>query len=310
MISDLDLVRTFLAVVESGSFSAAAPGVYRSQAAVSQQIRRLETQLGAPLFARGHREVSLSETGRRFLPHARRLLQASEQAQRAAQGIQQRTLRIGVADDLAAPIVMPALGTLAATDASLAFEITTGGTRTLHAQIPAQLDAVIGLAIPRLREGTELARLRLQWFGRWDGRGSVPLALCSEGCLMRRQALAALDRAGLAWNLRVAASNVGVVEAAARAGIALGPLLEATAPAGLEVIRQLPPPGEIGLRLYAGKHVDRRLTGQLAAAIRRRLDTATRHPAARAASGKPRKALSAKARRASAASSRPAAASG
>ncbi len=81
--------------------------------------------------------------------------------------------------------------------------------------------------------GTELARLRLQWFGHWNGHGSVPLALCGEGCLMRRQALAALDRVGLAWNLRVAASNVGVVEAAAAAGVAVGPLLEAIAPAGL-----------------------------------------------------------------------------
>jgi len=307
MINDLALVRTFLAVVEAGSFTAAASGVYRSQAAVSQQIRRLESQVGAPLFARGHREVTLSETGRRFLPHARRLLHASEQARQAAQGIQPRTLRIGVADDLAAPIVMPALGALAASDDSLAFEVTTGYTSTLQALIPAQLDAVVGLAIPHLRRGTELARLRLQWFGHWNGHGSVPLALCGEGCLMRRQALAALDRVGLAWNLRVAASNVGVVEAAAAAGVAVGPLLEAIAPAGLAADEALPTPGAIGLRLYAGKHMDSRFVEQLATAIRHQLKARQqRHVAASASAGGKPKTLSAKARRSYAATPRPA----
>lgn len=269
MINDLDLVRTFLAVTEAGSFSAAAPGVYRSQAAVSQQIRRLESQLGAPLFERGHREVALSETGQRFLPHARRLLQASEQAHLAARGIQQRTIRIGVADDLAGTLVMPALATLMAQDASLVLEITTGATRILHAQLSTQLDVVVGLAIPRLAEGTELARLRLGWFGRWNGEGNVPLALCGEGCLLRRQALAALDRAGRPWELRVAASNMGVVETAAATGMAVGPLLEAAVPASLPCASTLPSPGDIGLRIYTSRRMDGRLLDQLAAMLRK-----------------------------------------
>jgi DNA-binding transcriptional LysR family regulator len=270
MISDLELVRTFLAVVEAGSFTAAAPGVYRSQAAVSQQIRRLEAQVGAPLLERGRREVTLSNAGRRLLPHARQLLAASEEARMAAHGIDHRSLRIGVPDDLAA-LVMPALAGLGASDATLAFEVVAGTTRDLYASIPAQLDVVIGLAIPRLQDGTELARLRLRWFGHWNGRGSVPLALCREGCLLRRQALAALGRAGTAWHLCVTATHVGVVEAAIAAGMAVGPLLEAVAPAGLPGATALPAPGDIGIRLYADRRMDARLLGQLAAAVRQQL---------------------------------------
>lgn len=271
MISDLDLVRTFLAVVEAGSFSAAAPGVYRSQAAVSQQVRRLETQLGTPLFERGHREVALSEAGQRFLPHARRLLQAGEQARLAARGIERRTIRIGVADDLAAPLAMPALATLLAQDATLAFEVVTGATRALHAQLASALDVVLGLAIPRLAEGTELARLRLGWFGGWQGHGHLPLALCGEGCLLRRQALAALDRAGRPWEWRVAASSMAVVEAAATAGMAVGPLLAAAAPENLPAVAGLPSPGDIGLRLYASRRMDARLLERLATAVRKQV---------------------------------------
>lgn len=275
MISDLDLVRTFLAVVEAGSFTAAAPGVYRSQAAVSQQIRRLEAQVGAPLLERGRREVTLSNAGRRLLPHARQLLAASEQARLAAHGVDQRSLRIGVPDDLA-PLVMPALARLTASDAALAFEVVTGTTRDLHASIPAQLDIVVGLAIPRLQDGTELTRLRLRWFGHWDGRGSVPLALCREGCLLRRQALSALGRAGTAWHLCVAATTIGVVEAAVATGMAVGPLLEAAAPAGLPHTTALPAPGDIGIRLYADRRMDAGLLKQLSAAIRRQLGAGAR----------------------------------
>jgi DNA-binding transcriptional LysR family regulator len=270
MITDLELVRTFLAVVEAGSFTAAAPGVYRSQAAVSQQIRRLEVQVGAPLLERGRREVKLSNAGRRLLPHARQLLAASEAARLAAHGVDHRSLRIGVPDDLAA-LVMPALARLAASDPTLAFEVVAGTTRDLYASIPAQLDVVIGLAIPRLQDGTELARLRLRWFGRWNGRGRVPLALCREGCLLRRQALSALGRAGTAWHVGVTATHVGVVEAAIAAGMAVGPLLEAVAPAGLPRATALPAPGDIGIRLYADRRMDKHLLGQLANAVRQQL---------------------------------------
>ncbi len=105
--------------------------------------------------------------------------------------------------------------------------------------MPARLEIVVGLAIPRLRDGVELARLRLRWFGRWNGGGSIPLALCTEGCLLRRQALAALDRAGMAWHLCVAANSVGVVEAAIASGMAVGPLLEAAASEALPLLDEL-----------------------------------------------------------------------
>jgi DNA-binding transcriptional LysR family regulator len=279
MISDLDLVRTFLAVVEAGSFSAAATGVYRSQAAVSQQIRRLEAQVGASLFERGRREVTLSHAGRRLLPHARELLNASEQAHLAAHGSDQRRIRIGIPDDLA-ELVIPALANIAGNDGAFVFEIVTGTTRELHASIPARLEIVVGLAIPRLRDGIELARLRIRWFGRWNRGGSIPMALCTEGCLLRRQALAALDRAGMAWHLCVAATSMGVVEAAIAGGMAVGPLLEAVAPDVLPRAAMLPAPGEIGVRMYADSHVERALLDQLSDAIRRRL--ATRTPTAAA----------------------------
>ena len=77
---DVDLLRTFVAVVETGSFTKAGLSVHRSQAAVSMQIRRLEQMLGTTLFARTTRNVTLTRPGNTLLDYARRLIDLHEQA--------------------------------------------------------------------------------------------------------------------------------------------------------------------------------------------------------------------------------------
>jgi DNA-binding transcriptional LysR family regulator len=76
----LQQLQYFLAAVEHGSFSAAAGALHLAQPSLSEQIRRLEAELGSPLFARGGRGLELTEAGRRLRPHAERVLAAAEEA--------------------------------------------------------------------------------------------------------------------------------------------------------------------------------------------------------------------------------------
>jgi DNA-binding transcriptional LysR family regulator len=251
MIDDLELVRTFLVVLEEGSFSAAAPRAFRSQAAVSQQIRRLELQLGEALFIRSNRQLQLTLAGQRFLPHARGLLRASAQARLAARGDRRRLIRIGAADELVRAFVMPVVSQLRAEHAEWAFEITTGSTRTLYPMLATRLDLLVALDMPELSAGMELARWPLTWFGARPEDGPLPLALCHEGCLLRERIVAMLDRVGMAWEVAVAASSMAVVEAALDAGIATSALMEPLAASHLSRISGLPPLGDIGIRLHA-----------------------------------------------------------
>ncbi|MCI0749467.1 MAG: LysR family transcriptional regulator [Nevskiales bacterium] len=80
---DLQTLAAFLQVAESQSFSKAADKLHRSQPAVSKRIAVLETQLRKPLFDRIGRRIALTDAGRALLPHARRVLQEIEDAQRA-----------------------------------------------------------------------------------------------------------------------------------------------------------------------------------------------------------------------------------
>lgn len=271
MIDDLELVRTFLTVLESGSFSAAAPGVFRTQAAVSQQIRRLEQQIGEPLFVRSNRQLRLTAAGQRFLPHARGLLRASAEARLAARGDRRRLIRIGAADDLVAALVMPALRNLRAEHPQWLFEITTAPTRTLYTMLATRLDALVGLAMPEHPDGMELVRWPLTWFGTRPDAGPLPLALCAEGCLQRERIVPALHQAGVAWEVAVAASSMAVVEAALDTGLALSALMEPLAAPQLARPTGLPPLGDIAIRLYIGSDIDQATAGLIESAMRTRL---------------------------------------
>src|SRR4030081_3590620 len=77
---DLDLLRSFVSVVDSGGFTRAGERVHRTQSTVSQQIKRLEEDVGQPLLIRNGKDVTPTEAGERLLSYARRLLSLAEEA--------------------------------------------------------------------------------------------------------------------------------------------------------------------------------------------------------------------------------------
>ncbi|CAM3813781.1 NADH dehydrogenase transcriptional regulator [Bordetella sputigena] len=77
---DMDALRTFLTAQQVGSLIRAAEQVGRSQSAVSQQMRKLEVQVGQPLFRRQGRGLTLTDAGEQVLLYARRILELNDQA--------------------------------------------------------------------------------------------------------------------------------------------------------------------------------------------------------------------------------------
>src|SRR5260370_23817299 len=77
---DLAIMRTLLAVVETGSFARAARAVGRSESAVSLQLKRLEEQVGEPVFLRAGKQMTITGTGATLVHYARRLLDLNDEA--------------------------------------------------------------------------------------------------------------------------------------------------------------------------------------------------------------------------------------
>lgn len=96
---DLDLLNALVVVAETGSISAAAPRLFRSQSAVSEQIRKLEEMCGLPLLSRGKTGASLTPAGERLSRYAREMLTLSDAAFRDIQGTQLTgDLRLAITD--------------------------------------------------------------------------------------------------------------------------------------------------------------------------------------------------------------------
>ena len=99
---DLDQLRTFVAIAETGSFTRAADVVYKTQSAVSMQMRRLEERIGKPIFARDGRDSRLTEEGERLLGYARRMVRLSEETLAAFDETElSGSVRLGTPDDYA-----------------------------------------------------------------------------------------------------------------------------------------------------------------------------------------------------------------
>lgn len=249
---DLETVRAFLAVARHGSFSAAAREINRTQAAISQQMQRLEDGLGARLMERTTRSVALTLAGERFLPFAEQLLDADRAARHAVSGLSARreTVSIGVPDEIMGALLVPAVKQAGDEGLAIVFRLRGGATRSLVERLGRDLDAVLGLSLSDADGGRLIVRTPLVWIGTAPTDGPVPLIVYPDGCLMRTQAMAALDRAGIAWTVAVEVGGAGAILGAAAAGLGVGILPEACLPKGFARAASLPPLPEIEIRLW------------------------------------------------------------
>jgi DNA-binding transcriptional LysR family regulator len=150
---ELRHLRYFVAVAEELHFRRAAERLYVAQPAVSEQIRKLEAELGVRLFDRTHRSVALTQAGSALLVEARRVLHQAEVAQRAARHAHESAgskLRIGYVPDALPASVPRALQALASEAPQVEVELETGATHQLIQSVrDERLDAVVvGLPAP------------------------------------------------------------------------------------------------------------------------------------------------------------------
>lgn len=128
----------FVAVVETGSISAAARRLYLAQPAISASIKKLEGELNMPLFHRRDRGVSLTEAGTQFLQHARQILQQSKDAKLAMQaieGLDQGEVKIGVPPMLGSYFFPPLLMAFKHQYPALTLNIVDSGTRSIRQKL-------------------------------------------------------------------------------------------------------------------------------------------------------------------------------
>jgi len=228
---DTDLIRTFLAIHETGSFSAAAKRVMRTPSAVSMQVKRLEEQLGRVLFERLPREVRLTGDGELLLGFAEDMMRVSEAALARFAGPQiEGQVRLGAPGDMGAHALPTILSRFAASHPGVDVRVTLDSSARIEEAVGAgEIDVGLCTVCPGdLGPGRVVFEEVLAWAGKRGGRAwkqdPVPLALAQEGCSWRRKALKSLSDAGKAPRIAYVSESGQALLAAVQADLAVTPL--------------------------------------------------------------------------------------
>lgn len=250
---DLDVLRSFVAGVDLGSFGRAADRLGRSTSAVSAQLKKLEEQAGVPLLRKEGRGLALTEAGETMLAYARRLLALNDQASRAVRGAElQGRVRLGLQEDFGEMLLPQVLGQFARAHPKVRIEARVGRNADLLERVAlGQLDLALAWDHDaRMPHGQRLLELPMCWIGPaspaaslFHDDGDLPLVAFEAPCLFRDGATQALDRADQPWMAAFTSPSLAGLWAAVTAGLGLA----VRTPLGLPPTVRALPPGEHGL---------------------------------------------------------------
>jgi DNA-binding transcriptional LysR family regulator len=230
---DLELLRSFVSVVDSGGFTRAGDRVHRTQSTVSQQIKRLEDDLGQPLLNRTGKDVTPTEAGERLLSYARRLLSLAEEARDVlSRPGNEGAIRLGVPEDFAAYRLTKLLASFSRSRPGLRLDVRVDQSTYLRRDLErGELDLALFKRSAGEKGGIAVWPERVHWVTSKthpiDAEiRSVPLIGFPTGCLYRARAIHAIESAGRAWHMAYTSSSLTGIQAAVAAGLGLSILSE------------------------------------------------------------------------------------
>ena len=230
---DLELLRSFVSVVDAGGFTRAGERVHRTQSTVSQQIKRLEDDIGRPLLNRSGKQVVPTEDGERLLSYARRLLSLAEEARDVlARPTREGAVRLGIPEDFAAYRLTKLLASFSRSRPGLRLDVRADQSVYLRRDLErGELDLALLKRDAGEKGGIAVWPERVLWVTSKAHPAnpkseSVPLIFFPAGCLYRTRAIHAIESAGRSWHMAYTSSSLSGIQAAVAAGLGLSILPE------------------------------------------------------------------------------------
>ncbi|WP_434615739.1 LysR family transcriptional regulator [Azospirillum sp. B2RO_4] len=239
---DTTLLRSFAAVADHASMTAAAQTLNLTQGAVSQQIARLEALAGGSLFIRDRGGLRPTALGERLLGKSRRLLALNDEIWAdITGGAVDGLVRIGVPYDLVAPCIAPMLRSFTSAFPQVDLSLVCGSSPELAARIAdGDLDLAVVEEPVETAQGDHLMTDRLVWVGARGGGAHamtpLPLSLVVETCVFRPVVMAALRRQGRDWRSMFENGGLDATFATVRMDLAVSAWLAFTVPSDLEIL--------------------------------------------------------------------------
>lgn len=274
---DIEALRSFVAFVDTGSFTRAAMQTYRTQSAVSMQMKRLEQELGKELFAKEGRNLVLSAEGQRLALYAKQLLQLHDETVTTIKQTQIGTqLHLGCPDDYAEFVLPRVVALLHDHIKLLDLHITCASSQTLRIMLDAgQLDAAIVTRLPESDEGYLLQTSKGVWVSAKDSNLSeanpLPIALFQKDCKFHIAALDGLMKQDRHYQLLACSSSASALKAIVAQDLAISAMAKCSVSESLEIIdsQVLPPLPVVAVALVISAKAYSPITAELAKQIAR-----------------------------------------
>jgi len=225
---DLDLLRTLQLAMQSGSFKQAAELVGRTQSAVSLQMKRLELQVGVPLFRRDGRSLALTEAGRVLLDYSQRLLALNDEAIQAASGWNVRgRVRVGLLPDFAETVLPATLAGFSRAHPAVEIDVQVDrSARLIDGIRKRSLELALLFSLPRDSfkvPMTRIGQVPMVWVLPKNQviKAPVKLVLFEPPCAFRDAAIASLNRSRTTWKQTFSSPSLAGTWAAVSAGLGI-----------------------------------------------------------------------------------------
>ncbi|MEE1676007.1 LysR substrate-binding domain-containing protein [Agarivorans aestuarii] len=210
---DIDALRSLVAFVESGSFTRAASQTFRTQSAISAQMKKLQQESASPLFEKDGRSLVLTPAGQALASYARRIISLHDQAVTEMKHSHDRVeLRIGCPDDYSVSVLPLLCELLQQAIPNLCLRLRAAPSVKLRECLDqGELDLAILTRSPDSDEGYLLRHDQGVWVSHKERDLSLlrpmPLALYESDCKFHASAIDGLDKAEVPYRLLATSAN-------------------------------------------------------------------------------------------------------
>lgn len=239
---DMTQLRAFVAVAELKSFSKASERLCRVQSAVSQQIQKLEGQLGTELIVRDRRGLRLTSRGERLLSYAHKILATNDQAVSAlSEQTPKGRVRVGTSDTYASVFFSEILHVCSTRFPDVEIEVHCGySSKIWQMYEKSEIDVVLTQGCPAHLSSELLHSEPLAWVCSLDSEvvdyNPVPLAVFTNGCGDRDIIVSALHRACMDYRIGYHSTSHAGILAAVNSGRFVSAILRSTALSELRIL--------------------------------------------------------------------------
>lgn len=239
---DLDQLRSFILIADTGSFTKTAEAVHKTQSAVSMQVRRLEERVGKPLFTRDGRHNRLTDDGKKLLTYARQLIDLNNETIAAFKNQHiHGHIRLGLPDLYGSHLLADILPKFTKSHPFIEVTVICETSHQLIDRIRrGSLDlALITQTADKIRS-VKLCTRQLFWVGSaihdTHLKPVIPLALGSHLSINRKAALETLEAMEKKFRIVLTCDSIRIIQSAVINGVAIACLPEEAITEGMRIL--------------------------------------------------------------------------